>query len=82
MTLNWDLVDSLGATHGKLTGFAAASNNNAMIQDGFTTGTLLGLSVDQKGIINGLFNNGQSEKLNRIAIGRFSISIGVDPLGK
>ena len=81
MTLNWDLVDSLGATHGKLTGFAAASNNNAMIQDGFTTGTLLGLSVDQKGIINGLFNNGQSEKLNRIALADFLSPSGLTRSG-
>ncbi|SVC43692.1 uncharacterized protein METZ01_LOCUS296546, partial [marine metagenome] len=81
MTLNWDLVDSLGATHGKLTGFAAASNNNAMIQDGFTTGTLLGLSVDQKGIINGLFNNGQSEKLNRIAMADFLSPSGLTRSG-
>ena len=81
MTLNWDLVDSLGATHGKLTGFAAASNNTAMIQDGFTTGTLLGLSVDQKGIINGLFNNGQSEKLNRIALADFLSPSGLTRAG-
>ncbi len=81
MTLNWDLVDSSGATHGKLTGFAAASNNNAMIQDGFTTGTLLGLSVDQKGIINGLFNNGQSEKLNRIALADFLSPSGLTRSG-
>ena len=81
MTLNWDLVDALGNTHGKLTGFAAASNNNAMIQDGFTTGTLLGLSVDQKGIINGLFNNGQSEKLNRIALADFLSPSGLTRSG-
>ena len=81
MTLNWDLVDANGATHGKLTGFAAASNNNAMIQDGFTTGTLLGLSVDQKGIINGLFNNGQSEQLNRIALADFLSPSGLTRSG-
>jgi len=81
MSLNWDLVDSAGRTHGKLTGFAAASNNNSLVQDGYATGTLLGLSVTSLGDITGLFNNGQTELLNRIAMADFLSPSGLNRSG-
>ena len=81
MTLNWDLVDSSGTTHGKLTGFAAASNNNSLVQDGYATGTLLGLSVTSEGVIMGLFNNGQTENLNKIALADFLSPSGLNRAG-
>lgn len=80
-TLNWDLVDSTGATNRKLTGFAAQSNNNSLVQDGFTTGTLIGLSVDSAGIISGLFNNGQSENLFQVALADFLSPVGLSRSG-
>jgi len=81
MSLNWDLVDSAGNTHGKLTGFAAASNNNSLVQDGYATGTLLGLSVTSLGDITGLFNNGQTELLNRLAMADFLSPSGLNRAG-
>ncbi len=80
-TLTWDLVNSSGTTNGKLTGFAAQSNNNSLVQDGFSTGTLLGLSVDKAGIISGLFNNGQSENLFQVALADFLAPTGLSRSG-
>jgi len=81
MTLVWDLVDSAGTTHGKLTGFAAASNNNSLVQDGYATGTLLGLSVTSNGVIMGLFNNGQTENLYKVALADFLSPSGLNRAG-
>ncbi len=81
-TLNWDLVDVGGATNRKLTGFAAQSNNNSLIQDGFPTGTLLGLSTDSDGIISGLFNNGQSDNLFQVALADFLAPVGLSRVGQ
>ncbi|MCH8313785.1 MAG: flagellar hook protein FlgE [Nitrospinae bacterium] len=81
-TLNWDLVDSTGATNRKLTGFAAQSNNNSLVQDGFSTGTLLGLSTDSNGIISGLFNNGQSANLFQVALADFLAPVGLSRVGQ
>lgn len=81
-TLTWNLVDSSGATNGKMTGFAAPSNNNAFVQDGFTTGTLLGLSVDPRGIISGLFNNGQTQQLYQVGLANFLSPTGLTRKGK
>ena len=80
-TLNWDLVDSVGATNRKLTGFAAQSNNNSLVQDGFPTGTLLGLSTNSDGVISGLFNNGQSENLFQVALADFLSPVGLSRVG-
>lgn len=80
-TLTWKLVDSAGASNGKMTGFASPSNNNAFVQDGFATGTLTGLSVDQKGIISGLFDNGQTQKLFQVGLADFLSPTGLTRKG-
>ncbi len=79
-TLTWDLADASG-TNGKLTGFAAQSNNNSVVQDGFATGTLVGLSVNGLGIIQGLFNNGQTENLFEVAMADFLSPTGLTRSG-
>ena len=80
-TLSWDLINSSGTTNGKLTGFAAASNNNSLVQDGFSTGTLVGLTTDSTGIISGLFNNGQTDKLFQVTLGDFLAPTGLQRAG-
>ena len=81
-TLNWDLVGATGSTNGKLTGFAAESNNNSLVQDGFTTGTLVGLTVSDTGIIGGLFNNGQTDNLFQVTMADFLAPSGLTRQGQ
>jgi flagellar hook protein FlgE len=80
-TLTWDLVNAAGTTNGKLTGFAAESNNNSLVQDGFTTGTLTGLTVSDDGKISGLFNNGQTAELFQVAMADFLAPSGLTRQG-
>ncbi len=79
--VTWNLVDSTGATNGKLTGFAAESNNSSVVQDGFTTGTLIGLAVNTDGIINGSFSNGQNQNLFQISLAKFLSPTGLSRSG-
>ena len=81
-SLTWDLVNSSGTTNGKLTGYAAASNNNSIVQDGYSTGTLIGLTTDSKGIISGLFNNGQTDQLFQVTLGDFLAPSGLQRAGQ
>ncbi|MBT5552074.1 MAG: flagellar hook protein FlgE [Nitrospina sp.] len=81
-TLTWDLATAAGAANGKLTGFAAQSNNNSLVQDGFTTGTLVGLTVDDTGIISGLFNNGQTDDLFQVTLADFLAPSGLTRQGQ
>ena len=81
-TLTWDLLNAAGtATNGKLTGFAAESNNNSLVQDGFTTGTLTGLTVSDRGVIAGLFNNGQTDDLFQVTLADFLAPSGLTRQG-
>ena len=81
-TLTWDLLNAAGTgTNGKLTGFAAESNNNSLVQDGFTTGTLVGLTVNDKGVIAGLFNNGQTDDLFQVTLADFLAPSGLNREG-
>ncbi len=81
-TLVWNLVNATGTTNGKLTGFSAESNNNSLVQDGFTTGTLVGLSTDSDGIISGLFNNGQTDNLFQVTMADFLAPSGLTRQGQ
>jgi flagellar hook protein FlgE len=81
-TLTWEVVNSTGATNEKITGFAAESNNNSLVQNGFSTGRLVGLSVDSDGIINGLFNNGQSDDLFQVVLADFLAPTGLTRRGQ
>jgi len=81
-TLTWGLVGATGTTNGKLTGFAATSNNNSLVQDGFTTGTLVGLTTSSTGIISGLFNNGQTSNLFQVTLGDFLAPSGLTRQGQ
>lgn len=81
-SITWDLLNASGTTNGKLTGFAAASNNNSLVQDGFATGTLIGLATDTDGIISGLFNNGQSQQLYQVALANFLSPEGLNRVGQ
>jgi len=80
LTVNWDIATN-GASNGRLTGFAAESNNNSLVQDGFPSGTLTGLSVDSVGIISGLFNNGRTEQLYQVTLAKFPSPSGLTRAG-
>ena len=82
MTLNWDLATASGVSNGKITGYAAQSNNNSFVQDGFTTGTLVGLNVNATGVISGLFNNGQTSQLFQVAMADFLAPGGLTRAGQ
>jgi len=80
-TITWDLLTS-GVTNGELTGYAASSNNNSVVQDGHSTGTLIGLSVDTDGIISGLFDNGQTQQLYQVGLADFLSPEGLNRVGQ
>ena len=80
--LTWDVATAAGASSGKLTGFAAASNNNSVTQDGYSTGSLVSLNVDNTGIIKGLFSNGQTSSLYQVAMADFLAPTGLTRQGQ
>jgi len=55
-----------------LTQFAAASAVANSTQDGFPSGSLINFSVDQAGVVQGVFSNGQSRAIGQIAVAAFA----------
>jgi len=53
----------------------------AVQQDGFTTGQLTGINIDQTGVVQAQFTNGRSVDLGQIALANFSNPQGLEQLG-
>jgi len=54
---------------------------NALTQDGFTTGRLASVAIDESGTIMGTYTNGQSKPLGQVALANFPSPNGLQPLG-
>lgn len=78
-TVTYDLIGNTAGN--RLTGFASSSAVNAISQNGYATGSLLSVSVNQSGIITGLFSNGQTESLAEISLAKFSNAMGLTSVG-
>lgn len=54
---------------------------NNLFQDGFATGRLSGLDIDDSGVVLARFSNGQSAALGKVALANFANPQGLTPLG-
>lgn len=66
--VDWNLVTD---TARKLTGYASESAVRSLYSDGFASGELRSLSIDNKGIISGVYTNGQILELYQVALANF-----------
>lgn len=64
------------------TQFASSFAVNAVSQDGYTTGELAGLEIDDTGIIFARYTNGQSKVQGQIILANFANVQGLTPVGK
>ena len=53
---------------------------SALSQDGFTTGQLTGVDVDQYGVISARYSNGQSQAQGQVALANFANAQGLQPI--
>ncbi len=71
MTFNFSTTTQYGGTF----------NVNAITQDGFTTGRLIGIDIDSTGVVQARFTNGRSLALGQVALANFSNPQGLQQLG-
>jgi flagellar hook protein FlgE len=64
-----------------LTSYAQTSGTTSTTQNGYSAGTVSGMSVDQNGNIVGTFTNGQTMPLAQVAISTFSNENGLSQQG-
>jgi flagellar hook protein FlgE len=69
-------VDLLNSTQ-----FGANFAVNSVTQNGFTTGRLIGIDIDETGVVQARFTNGRAQPLGQVAIANFANSQGLQQLG-
>lgn len=79
MTFTWEIYDDDGVP--SITGYPIASATSSTNTDGYPPGNLTSLMVDQDGLIQGVFDNGQVEQMGQLAIATFNNSQGLLRLG-
>jgi len=78
--LKWDLT-STEAKAKSITSFATTSRVNSVSNDGYSQGTLTGLSVNDSGIVEGMFSNGKRQSLARVLLASFGNNQGLNKVG-
>ncbi|MDR8013793.1 flagellar hook protein FlgE [Ectopseudomonas guguanensis] len=64
------------------TQFASSFAVNRVSQDGYTTGQLAGLEIDDTGVIFARYTNGQSKVQGQVVLANFANVQGLTPVGK
>ncbi|HEX7012487.1 MAG TPA: flagellar hook protein FlgE [Steroidobacteraceae bacterium] len=73
MNMTFDFSDT--------TQYGNTFNVNALTQDGFTTGRLIGIDIDSTGVVQARFTNGRSMPLGQVALANFANPQGLQQLG-
>jgi flagellar hook protein FlgE len=73
LVLNYDIAAT--------TQYGASFSVNAVVQDGFTTGRLIGIDINETGVVQARFTNGRSQPLGQVALAQFSNPNGLQQLG-
>jgi len=81
--INWDLYDDAATpvTNGDLTGYSGASATSSQTQNGYASGSLQGVSVDEDGVFTGLYSNGTMTPFAQIALADFASYSGLAKMG-
>jgi len=69
-------IDMTGTTQ-----YAASSATSRVTQNGFSSGRLSGLDIDDEGVVFARYTNGQSSALGKVALAKFSNNQGLRQLG-
>jgi len=75
-------IDGLHIDLRSSTQFASAFAVNSQSQDGYTTGEMSGLEIDERGVIFARYTNGMAKVQGQVALANFANVQGLTPLGK
>ncbi len=73
---------SQGGSGLQVTQYGTTSEAYKTIQDGFSAGTMSGLTFNDDGILTGVFTNGQTVNLCQVALGKFENPEGLFKMGQ
>jgi len=79
--MNWLIVNTAEQTAPTIKTFATTSRIASLENDGYAPGLLTGLNINKDGIVEGMFSNGQRQKLARIILADFTNLQGLNKVG-
>ncbi|MCQ2610204.1 MAG: flagellar hook protein FlgE [Treponema sp.] len=79
-TMNINL-GTIGSQKNTVTQSAASSSTKAWYQDGYTMGYLDNFKIDDSGVITGVYSNGTSRAIGKIAMASFTNQGGLEKAG-
>ena len=82
LSITWDLYDASGTSLGDLTGYSSPSATTFQYQDGYASGVLRGISVDEEGVVTAAYSNGQLTPVFQIGLADFASYYGLEKKGK
>jgi flagellar hook protein FlgE len=71
-TITWDVYEDDGTTNGSLTQYAGESALYDQSQDGYGSGELYDVTINEDGVIEGNYSNEDTRELYQIALADFS----------
>ena len=81
INLTWNYLDATGASDGSITGYSSESSKTAQSQDGYPSGTLQSVSVDEDGYFTGIYSNGSMIPFAQLALADFASYSGLGKQG-
>ncbi len=76
-------IDTEGGTGlDGVTQYSGSSGLYALQQDGYATGSLQGITINEEGILTGSFDNGRTRTLGQVALANFASPSGLRSMGK
>jgi flagellar hook protein FlgE len=82
MTIDWGIYDATGASNGSLTQYSSPSTTTFQDQNGYPSGTLRTVDVNEFGVVTGSYSNGQLKPLFQLVMADFPSYYGLNKMGK
>lgn len=79
---NFGLDKKSGGDGATVTQFGTASEAYKTLQDGYTAGTIAGLSFNDDGVLSAMYTNGESMNIAQVALAKFENPEGMFKMGK
>jgi flagellar hook protein FlgE len=78
----WDVYDATLASSGSITQYSAPSGTTFQSQNGYPSGTLRAVDVNEEGVVTGSYSNGQLTPLFQLVLADFPSYYGLNKMGK
>lgn len=83
LSLTWNVFDdTTTVTNGDLSQYASPSITTFQTQNGYSSGVLRGVSIDDVGIVTGSYSNGQLMPLFQVVLADFPSYYGLNKMGQ